>query len=77
MPLQRLVILLADNASLLAMKCNALRGIKDTEDIRILAKSLNITNGSALQELTNSKYGFHILADGKAALLEDILRGRI
>ncbi len=74
---QRLVILLADDASLLAMKCNALRGIKDAEDIRVLAKALNITSGNALQELTNSKYGYHILADDKAALLEDIIHGRI
>jgi hypothetical protein len=77
LPLRRLVIQLADDASLLAMKCNALRGIKDTEDIRTLAKVLNISSGSALQELTNLKYGYHILADSKAALLEDIIHGRI
>jgi len=75
--MKRTVILLADDETLLAMKCHALRGDKDSDDIRHLAKVLKMTTAIEIKSHTNSMYGRAIFDDDKLGILEAILREHI
>jgi hypothetical protein len=76
-PLQRLAISLADDETLLAMKCHALRGDKDSEDIVVLAKALGMRTAEQLRAHTHHMYGRDIIDIDSMAILEGVVHDRL
>jgi len=75
--LERISLALADDQTLLAMKCHALRGAKDSDDIVVLARSLQMRSAFQIREHTNYMYGRDIIDNDAAAILEGVVHGRI
>jgi hypothetical protein len=76
-PLQRLALSLADDETLLAMKCNALRGAKDSEDIVVLAKALGMKSVDQLRDHTHRMYGRQVVDADAMAILEGVVHDRL
>jgi hypothetical protein len=76
-PLRRITLALADDQTLLAMKCHALRGAKDSDDIIVLARSLQMRSALQIREHTNYMYGRVMVDVDAAAILEEVVHGRL
>ena len=76
-PLDRLAISLADDETLLAMKCHALRGDKDSDDIVVLARSLGMKTAEQLRDHTHRMYGRPLIDVDSMAVLEGVVHDRL